>query len=83
MATTVQSSSPNSLESVASNYQYFVQLCDDPTRRDLTLTTSAIILFIIYAIGIVFQLVVLPANWRLSEYRSAFLLLLHIAFRHT
>ncbi|KAL3071575.1 hypothetical protein niasHT_031939 [Heterodera trifolii] len=69
---------PNFSTNVSAAYQYFVQFCDDPTRRDLTLTSSAITLFIIYALGIVSQLVVLPANWRLSKHRSAFLLLLYI-----
>uniref|UniRef100_A0A914I0B7 G protein-coupled receptor n=1 Tax=Globodera rostochiensis TaxID=31243 RepID=A0A914I0B7_GLORO len=63
---------------VSSAYEYYKQLCDDPTRRDVALTTSAIALFIIYGLGIVSQAVVLPANWRLSEQRSAFLLLLYI-----
>uniref|UniRef100_A0A183C876 G protein-coupled receptor n=1 Tax=Globodera pallida TaxID=36090 RepID=A0A183C876_GLOPA len=74
----VQQTSSNSLETVASTYRHFVRLCDDRTRRDMALTTSAIALFIIYGLGIVSQAVVLPANWRLSEQRSAFMLLLHI-----
>uniref|UniRef100_A0A914I074 Uncharacterized protein n=1 Tax=Globodera rostochiensis TaxID=31243 RepID=A0A914I074_GLORO len=68
----------NPFETVVSTYQHFVQLCDDGTRRNVALTTSAIAMFIIYGLGIVSQAVVLPANWRLSEQRSAFMLLLHI-----
>ncbi|KAI3418229.1 hypothetical protein GPALN_010446 [Globodera pallida] len=63
---------------VSSAYKYYERLCDDRTRRDVALTTSAIALFIIYGLGIVSQAVVLPANLRLSEQRSAFLLLLYI-----
>ncbi|KAL3071512.1 hypothetical protein niasHT_031876 [Heterodera trifolii] len=70
--------STNPMEAVTAAYYGLVQFCDDPSHRSLTLTLTAIALFVIYAVGILSQLVVLPANWRLSEQRSAFLLLLHI-----
>ncbi|KAF7636758.1 hypothetical protein Mgra_00003703 [Meloidogyne graminicola] len=75
----ITSTTINSInETVLDIYLKFVKQCDDPKRRDLTLTSTAIITLIIYGIGIILQLAVIPANYRLSKHRSAFNLLYEI-----